>query len=106
MMSEPNVERPRLPSADLVQYRFDQLDETMKAFDVKLERLITGGITRADVLEMRAANDKRVSALELKVDSIEAETDRVKGGITTLKAFVAIITAVGVVIGALWWVKG
>lgn len=94
-----------LPSADLVQYRFDQLDGTVKALDTKLERLITVGITKADVIAMSAANDKRVSELETKVEGMMTDMDKVKGAISLLRVFSIIITLIAAIIGSLWWLK-
>lgn len=95
-----------LPSADLIQYRFDQLDDKMASFDQKLERLISGGITKADVLALSSANDKRVGGIETEVEAIKTDMDKVKGAIALLKVFSVLLTLIAALIGSLWWIKG
>ena len=83
-----------LPSADLVQYRFDQLDMKMISLDEQLKIIISGGISKADVMLIKAESDRRLSIMETNVRNLEANDDRQEGSIRANRRLVGIFVTI------------
>jgi TolA-binding protein len=102
-----------LPSADLLNYRLDQTDKKIDDLSVKIDGLTGSFLTKEEALMVRQQFEQKLTELQTQtviqgttLKALTSENDQVKGAIKLLKGGMALLSVIGVILGALWWVKG
>lgn len=91
-----------LPSADLINYRFDATDKQFAELFVRLDKMSENFVTKEDFRNRTEYVDKKLSTL----DELKVQSDEMSGAIALIKVVIAVLSAVATLIGGLWWVKG
>lgn len=68
---KPTIEIPAsvpMPSADLINFRFDQQDKKFDELNAKLDALTIGFLTKEEARNLKEEHDKDISALWKKFD--------------------------------------
>jgi hypothetical protein len=60
-----------LPSADLITYRFDQIDKSMSAMNVKLDLLTNNFITRKEADLLVKQGDEVAKEMSKRIDKMQ-----------------------------------
>jgi tetrahydromethanopterin S-methyltransferase subunit B len=94
-----------LPSADLITYRFDQIDTALGKLDEKMEKMTNTHVTRAEFITSVDEITKHFDKLDVVADALKEESDQAKGAIRLLKGVIAFLAALAAILGALWWVR-
>jgi hypothetical protein len=105
-----NVEPPKMPSADLINFRFDQSDKQMSEVNRKLDQLTSNFATKAEVLTMKEEHVAKMlemqhgnDLLARTVTDLKTRSDQQDGALISIKVAMGILTSVAALIGALWW---
>jgi len=67
-----------LPSADLIIYRFDQIDAQLEATNIKLDHMANSFATREEVANLRSERMAQLKVLENRIDVLVTTTDYLK----------------------------
>ena len=73
-----------LPSADLINYRFDQADRQFDKLNKKLDDMTTNFVTSAYVAQLVSDGDKKHTALQQQIDDIKRNAKWWVGVILTI----------------------
>ncbi len=97
-----------LPSADLIIYRFDQIDEQLRQTSDKLDNMTSSFLTKEEASAMKLESlqrsrdqDLRVVTLEKEVKELVATDNRQQGSIDATRRYLAIgLTLLGIIVTA------
>ena len=68
----PPVEIPKLPSADLINYRFDQIDGSFKEIKDTLRNMQEQAVPRSEIMMMKKERDDKIMDIQDQVDELKA----------------------------------
>lgn len=80
----------QLPSADLIQYRFDNIDNTLEKFDHKLDKLANTYVPRTEIEDRLSRLNAKIDALGTAHGKLKETDDFQQGAINANRRFVAI----------------
>lgn len=85
-----------LPSADLITYRFDNIDTQLKHFETKIDTITNAFLPREEAVTMR----KDISTLNDKVTELHDTNIRQQGAIEANRRYFNIaLTVLGIIVG-------
>jgi hypothetical protein len=94
-----------LPSADLIIYRFDQIDAQLQATNTKLDRMTTSFVTKEEVANLKAERLAQIKVLENKIATLDTTVtflsktnDRQQGSIDVTRRITTVVLAVVAII--------
>lgn len=98
-----------LPSADLIVYRFDQIDDQLRQTNHKLDNMTASFLTKEESAAIKLENvqrqrdfDLRLITLEKDVKSLVGTDNRQQGSIDTSRRLITYgLTLLGIAIAAL-----
>lgn len=79
-----------LPSADLINYRFDQNDRQFEKLNKKLDDMTTNFVTQAYITELKSESDAKHKDFQKQIDDIKKNA---KWWVGTIVAIAGIIVA-------------
>jgi Flp pilus assembly protein TadB len=94
-----------LPSADLINYRFDQTDKKFEEMFTKMDNLGTSYLTKEEATAKRAEVEGRLKDHDDRLNHLESMADQQSGAITLLKLLLILLTAVCTVLGTVLGVR-
>lgn len=65
-----SVEGPKLPSADLINFRFDQIDGSFAEIKQTLKDMTESSVPRAEIMLMKKDRDDKLSDMQTQIDNI------------------------------------
>lgn len=70
----PQVEGPKLPSADLINFRFDQIDGSFAEIKQTLKEMTDSSIPRAELMLMKKERDEKLADLQNQINSLRTNS--------------------------------
>jgi hypothetical protein len=99
-----------LPSADLINYRFDQTDGKFAEISRKIDKISGSFVTKEESFMKRQEyehrfdeQDKRHEAVLGVVTELKSANDQLKGSVTAIKLLIGALTGIAAIVGSLWW---
>lgn len=93
-MAELTVEQPKMPSADLINYRFDNIEKIQKSTNDKLDMLTNNFLTREEAQTLTQERDAKIADIQRQLDADRAER-RWKTRMIATAAYSALFVSVG-----------
>lgn len=72
MVAAGSVEPPKMPSADLINFRFDQSDKQMSEVNRKLDHLTNSFVTKEEVAALRDECNMKIAEIQRSADTDKA----------------------------------
>lgn len=71
-IKEVDTGAPRMPSADLITFRFDQTDKNIQDLNDKLDNIVSGFVTEKELLEVRTQATEEHKAIWQAINSMKS----------------------------------
>lgn len=87
MTTQPQVEIPKLPSADLIQFRFDRIDDAVSKLDKRVEFFTSTFINKDEAALLISERNEKISTSQRELTTLieDVRREATKANIEVLK---------------------